>query len=160
MIEVIEARVEDRAIIADICRDCNSQYEELFPGFLLEQANFLEKYTPKDYYFKVIKVNEKIIGFLALKVLNKDSYYLAMLYFYKSEQKKGYGKQTLKVLENLLTGKNLYLLAHKDAYWALNFYKRNGFEVIATKEKDIVNYNNELMKNYYYKDTYLFKNKY
>ncbi len=125
-------------------------WHEYFP-FLLsaEQINYmLEKFqslnaiktqqeTGYEYYF--VSCEGKTIGYVVF-VTEKDYLFLSKLYFLKSFRGKGFGRETLKYLEQIAKCnglKNIRLTVNKYNESSIIAYKKWGFEVIESKVFDI-----------------------
>ena len=65
---------------------------------------------------------------------------MVAIYLHKNFYRLGYGGETINLLCKELKNydiKEIVLQAHKDAIWAINFYKKFGFEEINNPTKDL-----------------------
>ena len=51
--------------------------------------------------------------------------------------------------------KEIVLLVHKKAKWAINFYLKNDFEIFRKSKEKIQDYKNGILNKYYIRDTIL-----
>ncbi len=131
------------------------------PGTFERQALKFEKEgLPSNYEISILYYDEYPIGFLGLKILNKKTIYLVALYLIIDFQRRGYGNKIINDLIRLhkLRGiREVILLVHKEANWAVNFYIKNNFIVIADNKEDIKNYKNGILEKYALPNTLLMK---
>jgi len=83
---------------------------------------------------------------------------LIALYLLPEHQRKGYGTKVLNMVVDSLSQKGIkevILLVHQKAYWAINFYVKNGFRIITTNEDEIRTYANSTMERYVISSTIL-----
>lgn len=148
MIELSKATHKDLNFICQVCKSTEEIYSHIMPGTFLKQGKKYEKFgLPLDYDIHIIKKEDEPIGFLGLTQLKEDSVYLVALYLLKEYYRKNLGSDTLNYLREQLKEKGvkeIILQAHIDAFWAINFYKKNGFEEIVGDEQHIKNI---VMKN-------------
>lgn len=57
-------------------------------------------------------------------------------YVLTSHQRKGYGEKLLRHLMSLASTQTVLVGTWKAAYWAVNFYAKNGFNLVTEQEKD------------------------
>lgn len=148
MIELCKATHRDLPFICQVCKSTEEIYSNIMPGAFSKQGKKYEKFgLPLDYDIHIIKMDENPIGFLGLTQLKEDSVYLVALYLLKDFYRQNIGSHTLDYLCSQLNQKGIseiILQAHVHAYWAINFYKKNGFKEIAGDEQHIKNI---IMKN-------------
>jgi ribosomal protein S18 acetylase RimI-like enzyme len=146
MIEIRLATIEDCGFLAKVCRSVSALYDPIMPGAFEKQAVKYEAGgLPKNYEVYIISLEGQPIGFVGLKDITEEIAYLPALYFPMEQQRKGQGRQTVNVITDMLEQrgiKEIVLLVHKDAHWAVNFYKNNGFEVITEDLEEIMKYAN------------------
>lgn len=152
---------KDKYTLAVICESISPLYDPIMPGAFQSQAlKYIERGIPTSYKVEMIEVESQPIGFLGAIQLDKDITYLVALYFHAEQQRKGYGKVALEILKekNKSRGcKEIILLAHNEATWAVSFYLKNGFEVISYHEDEIRAYNNGILRSMYLPNTVLMK---
>lgn len=141
MIHLNKATNEDIMFISKVCRSSNEIYSEIMPNAFIKQANKYEvSGLPPDYKIYIINNDKDQIGFLGISSLNERSIYLVAIYLHKNFYRLGYGGETINLLCKELKNydiKEIVLQAHKDAIWAINFYKKFGFEEINNPTKDL-----------------------
>lgn len=129
-VEIRQATLNDRKFISKVCMETIPLYERFLPGFFYSQGQYLEKTLPEGYDFYVIEENGEPTGFTCNKELNNDVVYIAMIYFAPKYYRKGIGTKALALMEENFKQngyKTMTLLAHKEAFWAKEFYLKNGF---------------------------------
>ncbi len=103
-----------------------------------EQRNlkyFEEMYKDDSYLFYTIHSdqNEKILGYI-IYYDTIDSYDLFEIAVSKSHQKLGIGSKLLKINEEILRYKNIFLEVNEDNVRALNMYLKHGFIEISKRK--------------------------
>jgi GNAT superfamily N-acetyltransferase len=91
--------------------------------------------------FWVAEDNGRLVGVMGIQ----DKGEVALVrhaYTATSLQRKGVGTKLLRHVEGL-TDKPILIGTWADASWAIDFYRRNGFTVVATEDK------NRLLKTYW-----------
>lgn len=129
-VEIRQASLDDRVFISKVCMETIPLYERFLPGFFYSQGKYLEKALPQGYDFYVIEESGESVGFTCNKELNKEIIYIAMIYFTPKYYRKGIGSTALALMEEkfrMQGYKTITLLAHKEAFWAKEFYLKNGF---------------------------------
>ena len=141
MIHLNKATNEDIMFISKVCRSSNEIYSQIMPNAFIKQANKYEvSGLPPDYKIYIINNDKEQIGFLGISSLNERSIYLVAIYLHKNFYRLGYGGETINLLCKELKNhdiKEIVLQAHKDATWAINFYKKFRFEEICNPTKDL-----------------------
>lgn len=162
-IKLVKAVEEDCDFLAKVCRDAKIVYSDIMPESFEKQAKRFEtKGIPDIYDVYVIQKQNKKIGFIGVTELNKNTVYLVALYLLLDYQGKGYGS---RVVNKLISDykKNDYeeiiILVHKDANWAINFYKSVNFEIVTNDIETIKGYANGIMKKYAITSTILMRQK-
>ena len=85
--------------------------------------------------------NKKILGVMGIQHKNEVDL-IRHAYVRTDQRKKGIGSILLKEIIQK-TKKPVLIGTWRDADWALNFYKKNGFELVSEEEK------NKLLKKYW-----------
>lgn len=141
MIKLNKATHKELPFVCQVCKSTEEIYSQIMPGAFSKQGKKYEKFgLPIDYDIHIIKNDEVPIGFLGLTQLSESSVYLVALYLLKEHYRQNYGSETIKCLGEILNDKGvseIILQAHKKAHWAINFYKKNGFEEISGTEEHI-----------------------
>ncbi|MGE3725535.1 MAG: GNAT family N-acetyltransferase [Candidatus Sericytochromatia bacterium] len=115
-------------------------------------------YQCRDFY---LGFNEKkqAVGTLSLQYFGPYAY-IGYLYLDTSQVGKRYGHRFMEFArEEALRRKKkgLCLLAHPQAHWAVKAYKKFGFQCILTQAKDILNFNQGFLNDYYEKGFHLYR---
>jgi ribosomal protein S18 acetylase RimI-like enzyme len=150
---------DDQSFMAEVLKSVIPQYDPIMPGAFQKWAAQMESGPLPDCIKTslIIKKNEKL-GFLGTVQITKDVEYLMMLYFLPQYQHKGYGQTVLHLLINKLKHRhvsNLILLVNQQADWAVNFYRKENFQVISQNQEEIENYCEAKMKPFYVPSTML-----
>ena len=94
-------------------------------------SDFLNSKSKIFYY----ESNNKILGFVVVN-FNSDFNEIITIAVDKIFQRKKIGKILLEYIINYFKSKkDLYLEVAKNNYQAINFYKKNGFKIIAERKK-------------------------
>jgi ribosomal protein S18 acetylase RimI-like enzyme len=159
MIEIISAVPDDRSFMAQVMRSVIPLYEPIMPGAFERQAlRFERDGLPRTYNVSIIRLDGQPIGFVGLASLTPEITYLAGLYLLPEYQRKGYGTKVINIVVDSLSQKGVkevILLVHQKAYWAINFYVKNGFRIITSNEDEIRTYANSTMERYVISSTIL-----
>lgn len=133
IISIRKAKTKDIAFISEVCIETDEIYSEIMPNAFISQS---EKYKvnglPSSYIIYVISLEDNDIWFLGLKEVDRNTFYLAAIYLKKNLYRKSYGSKTLNLICDNLKSKcvrEIFLQAHKNAPWAINFYKKHGFNI-------------------------------
>lgn len=85
----------------------------------------------------IAKTDERVIeGYIAFRKKNDDVVWISSLYIDPQFQRQGVGEKLLNEVEKAAqeTGCKLVALeTHKSADWAINFYKKRGYEIVNEK---------------------------
>lgn len=161
MIKIKLANNQDINFIITVCRSVELIYNKIMPGSFERQALKFEKEgLPTNYEISIVYYEECPIGFIGLKTLNEETVYLVALYLMIDFQRQGYGKKIINDLIRLQKVRGIrkvVLLVHKEAIWAINFYSKNDFIILADNEEDIKNYKNGILEKYALSNTLLLK---
>lgn len=153
-----EAVNNDIEFIAEVCRDVAPLYESFIPGAFEKQAcRYENDGLPSSYKIEIIEDKSESIGFCAYIKLSEDSWFLVALYVLSKYRGKGYGKEVMDAYiqrARMAEGKRMLLLVHKNAEWAIKFYKRYGYDEIADTMDGVVAFE-PLLDKLYIKNTIL-----
>lgn len=133
IISIRKANTKDIEFISEICVETDEIYSGIMPNAFIRQS---EKYKvnglPSSYDIYVISLEDNDIGFLGLQEIDRNTIYLTAIYLKKNLYRKSYGSKTLNLICDNLKSKcvrEIFLQAHKDATWPINFYKKHGFNI-------------------------------
>jgi GNAT superfamily N-acetyltransferase len=140
-----ESRPEDFEAILAIINDAAQAYRGVIPGDRWHDPYMprpdLAKEIAAGVVFWVAEDNGRLVGVMGIQ----DKGEVALVrhaYTATSLQRKGVGTKLLRHVEGL-TDKPILIGTWADASWAIDFYRRNGFTVVATEDK------NRLLKTYW-----------
>lgn len=91
----------------------------------------------ESYIILVASIDDDIIGYIMVSYV-VDEAELQKICVSHDNQRSGVGYQLLSNVQNLLSDrgiKTLYLEVRKDNTKAINFYEKNGFEIVSIREK-------------------------
>jgi ribosomal protein S18 acetylase RimI-like enzyme len=77
--------------------------------------------------------DNKVLGYVSFRKKNEQTVWISSLYIDPAKQKEGIGSLLLREVEKYALRSFCPIVAletHKDAYWALNFYQKNGYKLI------------------------------
>lgn len=136
-IELRAADVADLVYLADVCESVRPLYDPLMPGAFKRQAERFRsaQELPSNYMVMVILEEGERVGFVELQSICTDLLYLVALYIHANHHRNGIGGA---VLERICTDavkdgyRQIVLLAHERAVWAIQFYELHGFTILVT----------------------------
>ncbi|WP_430882477.1 GNAT family N-acetyltransferase [Fusibacter sp. JL216-2] len=151
--------VRDSEFLAKVCESNIPLYDSIMPGAFKKQAyKYRVKGVNTGYSISIIEKDSVSVGFTGTLELNGESMYLVAIYLLSEYQRLGLGHVVLDQIENMCRAKsmkNIMLLVHKEAHWAINFYIKNGYEISAKTEKEIKEYDSNILEKLYIGNTYL-----
>lgn len=80
-----------------------------------------------------VKENGKILGYSVFRKKNEETVWISSLYVDSNTQGKGVGTKLLIEIESFAKENKCKVIAletHRDAIWAINFYKKNGYQIV------------------------------
>jgi ribosomal protein S18 acetylase RimI-like enzyme len=116
---------------------------------LMYNSNQIKFEIENDFFWFKFLFNNNIIGFTSFSILNNNKYKLHKLYIDTNYHNKGFGFKAINFIIDFLKNKNAtYLTLNVNKYntQAINFYKKNGFQIIDSVVVDIGN--NFVMDDY------------
>ena len=96
-----------------------------------------DAFDDESYIILVASIDDDIIGYIMVSYV-VDEAELQKICVSHNNQRSGVGYQLLCNMQNLLGNrgiKTLYLEVRKDNTKAINFYEKNGFEIVSIREK-------------------------
>ncbi len=105
-------------------------------------AQELKEEIQSGVQFYGLKDNNVLVAVMGIQPI-KDVTLIRHAYVLTSYQRKGYGEKLLKHLLSLAEKSKIYVGTWEAATWAIKFYKKYGFELVSTEEK------NKLLKKYW-----------
>ena len=133
---IITLSLKDADIINEIVNQAAHAYDSVIPDDC-----FHEPYMPKKELHREIKSMTffgweeigKLVGVMGFQPF-KDVTLLRHAYVLPDYQRKGIGTKLLNHLRCITTTKYLLVGTWADAIWAINFYKKHGFEFMPDKD--------------------------
>lgn len=155
----------DIPYIAAVCEDAGHIYGDIMPGAFSKLANrYITQGLPEKYQFYVIQMatRERLVtdhsvtpvGMYIEMLINPNCCYIVGLYIHSDHRRQGYGKLLLDAVRSRHGGKRLVLLVHQDAYWAIDFYLKHGFKLVASNLEEATTFEPD-MQGIYMGKTYL-----
>lgn len=142
------AEIVDLSFIQQVFREVLPLYRELMPGTFEGNIETLDQLIESEQPFSITGLSAELIelagqpqGFLAWAVLEAGPVYLASLHFLASARRQGLGGRAMALWEQGLKARgfsSVYLLAHCEATWAVNFYLKQGYAVLAEEPSAIL----------------------
>ena len=133
-----KSRADDFQAILAVINDAAQAYRGVIPADRWHDpymsADEMTKEIADGVVFWVAEDEGRLVGVMGIQdktevALVRHAYTRTML------QRKGVGTRLLRHVEGL-ADKPILIGTWSDASWAIDFYRRNGFTVVATKEKD------------------------
>jgi N-acetylglutamate synthase-like GNAT family acetyltransferase len=133
-----ESRRTDVSTIFAIVNEAAQKYRGVIPADCWHEPYMLlaelEKEIANGVKFWVAEENDGLLGVMGIQdkgevALVRHAYVLTNL------QRKGVGTKLLRHVESL-TSKPVLIGTWADASWAIDFYRRNGFDLVLGKDKD------------------------
>ena len=132
--------------ILHIVNDAANVYKSVIPA-----DRWKEPYMPAEelieeiqsgVQFYGLKENNVVVAVMGIQQV-KDVTLIRHAYVLASQQRKGHGEKLIKQLMNLAATPVVLVGTWKAAYWAVNFYTKNGFKEVTEEEK------NKLLRTYW-----------
>lgn len=104
--------------------------KEYFKSPILTIEELKHDFEVMEFY--VYRLNSEIVGVAALHVESEDSGRIRWVYVLPEYQRRGIGTALIKFIQDRAKRiglKRLWLVTPEGAYWAINFYKKLGFEM-------------------------------
>lgn len=106
--------------------------------------NLRKAMTEGGQTFLVFRDGDEAVGYVSYEVLADHNYYLQKIYLLPSQQGKGAGRQMLQLFLDYLRdldpqARRLGLNVNRDNQKAIDFYLRNGFEIVSRRDHPIGN---------------------
>jgi N-acetylglutamate synthase-like GNAT family acetyltransferase len=142
---ILVSKTTDFKDIYDIINDAASAYKGIIPA-----DRWREPYMPEEelrdqiedgVQFWCYVENGKVIGVMGIQD-KSDVTLIRHAYVRTTERNKGIGGKLLRHLSEL-TSKPILIGTWADATWAIDFYKKHGFKIVAADEKE------RLLKKYW-----------
>lgn len=109
-------------------------YTDIFPAEYLKQDTpqkradeFLSSFDVGNEYF-ILYEEDTAVGIIKMLKETDDTCEMSAIYILDEYRNKGYGRQALVYLNEILKPKKLYLWVLKDNEKARRFYEKNGFD--------------------------------
>jgi N-acetylglutamate synthase-like GNAT family acetyltransferase len=136
---------KDFDTICEIINDASIAYKGIIPSDRWKEPYMtkeeLETQINEGVEFWCYKENKNIMGVMGIQYKN-DLTLIRHAYVRSKVRQKGIGGKLLKHLNNM-TKTPILIGTWKDATWAINFYKKHGYQLLSEVEK------NKLLKTYW-----------
>ena len=138
-----QCQPEDTDRIYSVINEAAKAYEGVIPA-----DRYHQPYMPMEELEREMKrmtffgweVNGELVGVMGFEPV-KDVTLIRHAYVLPQWQKQGIGSKLLNHLRSLVTTSRLLVGTWADAHWAIDFYKRRGFDLLPDKD--------ELLKTYW-----------
>ena len=132
--------------ILHIVNDAANAYKSVIPADRWKEpympAEELREEFQSGVQFYGLKENNVVVAVMGIQQV-KDVTLIRHAYVLASQRRKGYGEKLLKRLINLAATSVVLVGTWKAAYWAVNFYAKNGFSEVPEEEK------NKILRTYW-----------
>jgi len=160
LIELVPAGPGDNRFLAQVCRSVAYLYDEFLPGaFERQAAKFEREGLPGDYQTWIMEYNSEPTGFLGYKYLDSPGVvYLTAWYIHRKYQGKGIGTRAMETFQGKMFNQGInriFLLVHWKADWALAFYQKLGYKILAKEEAKIKRFSGGIINEEYLPRTIL-----
>lgn len=155
------AEWEDMEPIAGFIRSTADWYRPFVSEKDMAEHDVDEKWKERNFKLREFFISfdkDTPIGTISIQHFG-DYAYLGYIYLDKQYVGKRYGRILLSFIEQLARGrglKGMVLIAHPEATWAVSAYEKFGFKRILTDSKDIVAWEDGMLKPYYEEGFHLY----
>lgn len=160
---LLKARLDDMPSIARIITSSSEWYRPFVAEKDMDQHDVDEKWQRENFKKREFWLGKnskgETVGTVSLQFFDQTAY-LGYVYLHADHTGKGHGKKLLlhAKQEAIESGmKELILIAHPKAKWAMKAYLRFGFRVIAKEKEKILEYKDGLLGPYYEEGFHLLK---
>lgn len=153
-LKIRKAKFFEMTTIAAFIRSSSEWYKKIIDEKDLGEHEVGDKWIGKNYFrreFFLGHNGDEDIGTLSMQKLGGFAY-LGYIYLDTKHVGKGYGHELMEFAKRRakeLGLKGLVLIAHPDAQWAVNAYRKFGFKVIAESKSDVLDWQDGALKPYY-----------
>ncbi len=127
----------------------SEEEREAFSGSLIETEDSIRKMAESRIIICAKDDQDQILGYVAFRKKNNITVWIGSLYVDPDHQRAGAGRVLLDAVEDFAKKENCKIIAletHQKAEWAINFYIKNGFEIVNDKINEF-SYNQILDKS-------------
>ncbi|MEC7275333.1 MAG: GNAT family N-acetyltransferase [Peredibacter sp.] len=162
-LEIKPATRKDMDTIAQFIRSSARWYEPFLDEKDLDEHYVddtwkEENFKKRDFYIgKTPK--EEDVGTISLQFFD-DVTYLGYIYLHTDHVGKGFGHKLIdhaKEVSKDKGQKEMVLIAHPEAKWAVKAYEKYGFERYMTEKEKIINWKDGLLESYYEEGFHLYR---
>lgn len=133
-----ESVVTDFEAILAVINDAAQAYRGVIPSDRWHEpympAEELEKEIASGVRFWISEDSQRLLGVMGIQDKG-DVALVRHAYTATTAQRKGIGTQLLRHVETLAS-KPMLIGTWADASWAIDFYQRNGYEIVSERDKD------------------------
>ncbi|NCU39867.1 GNAT family N-acetyltransferase [Candidatus Falkowbacteria bacterium] len=141
--------------IVDLINESDSIFFNIYTERELEEIHVAD-FTIEDLIlgeksreYIVLAEDDRIVSFVSFRLKNDQTIWISSLYVDKKEQKKGYGSRLLKEVEKVALKREVstvVLETAEKAKWAVNFYLKNGYQILSVHDLKLFPYDKVIDK--------------
>jgi len=161
-LNIDRAQMSDMPKIAGLIRSSAEWYKPFVAEKDMNEHYADEKWQKENFFkrdFYLGKQNQEPVGTISMQYF-KETTYLGYIYLSTKHVGKGIGRRLIdfaKKKSKERGQKQMVLIAHPEATWAIKAYEKYGFKKKLTEREKILNWNNGLMKPYYEEGFHLYE---
>ncbi len=133
---------EDAGKMYSIINEAARAYEGIIEADCYHQPYMPEEELEREMrrvIFYGWEVEGELVGVMGIESI-KDVTLIRHAYVLPQYQKRGIGKRLLNHLKELVTTRSLLVGTWAAAYWAIDFYRKNGFNMLPDKDALLAKY--------------------
>jgi GNAT superfamily N-acetyltransferase len=152
--EVRPAKKADMQLVREFVRSSAHWYRPIVDEKDMKEHDVSENWAETNFSrrdFYVGMVDRKPVGTISIQYFG-DYAYLGYIYLHVKHVGKGYGRRLMKFAETVALKKGMKgmaLIAHPRAKWAKRAYLKFGFEIVASDKRDVLSWQDGILKSYY-----------
>ena len=143
---IIKLSEDDFDAIFHVVNDAAVAYKNVIPADCWKEPYMptqeLQQEIEDGVQFYGLKEDGALVAVMGIQPV-KDITLIRHAYVLTSQQRKGYGEKLFKHLIGLAATPVVLVGTWKAAYWAINFYVKQGFKLVSEEEK------NKLLRTYW-----------
>lgn len=160
--KIVRAQFNDMPQVAGLIRSSAEWYKPFVAPQDLDQHYVDEKWQRENFHkrdFYLGQQQSEPVGTISLQYF-KETTYLGYIYLSTKHVGKGIGRKLMDFAKNKSTErgqKQMVLIAHPKAQWAIRAYEKYGFKKKFTEKEKILAWKDGLMKPYYEEGFHLYE---
>jgi len=128
------------AVILEIVNDAADAYKGHIPADRWKQPYMppqeLQEEIRTGVQFYGLTENNNVVAVMGIQPVSKEITLIRHAYVLSNQQRKGHGEKLLRYLFDLADTPTVLVGTWKAAFWAVNFYAKNGFVEVSEEEKN------------------------